>query len=61
LDETGFALFLTRLGTEMAGDSELEPGGVLGLRFRGRLDFRRVNFVMFWGRKRETFNGACVP
>jgi len=28
--------------------------------FRSRLDFRRVNFVMFWGRKRETVKGACV-
>jgi hypothetical protein len=60
LDGTGFAPFLTRLGTERTGDLEFERGGVLGLRFRGRLDFRMLNFVMFWGRKRQTVDGACV-
>ena|SRR2546423_7960883 len=60
LDGTGLAPFLTRLGTERAGDSEFECGGVLALHFRGRLNFQIVNFVMFWGRKRETVKGACV-
>jgi len=59
-DGTGLAPFLTRLRTGRAGDWEFERGGVLGLRFRGRLNFRRVNFVMFWGRKRETVKGECV-
>ena len=61
LDGTGFPPFLTRLGTERAGDLEFERGGVLGLRFRGRLDFRMLNFVMIWGRKRQTVEVACVP
>jgi len=61
LDETGLAPFLTRLGTERAEDSEFERGGVFGLRFGGRLDFRRVNFVMFWGSNCETVEVACVP
>jgi len=60
-DGTGLAPFLTRLRTGRAGDWEFERGGVLGLRFRGWLDFRRVNFVMFWGRKRQTVEIACVP
>ena len=60
-DGPGLAPFLTCLRTGRAGDWEFKRGGVLGLRFRGRLDFRRVNFVIFWGRKRQTVEIACVP
>src|SRR5271163_4521473 len=60
VDGAGLFAFLTRLVAATEGLSESERVGVLGLRLEGRLDFRTVNFVMFWGRKRETVIGRCL-